>query len=629
VAGRQAVVVQRGSITETAEFAGRVAGQDEVPLSVPVPGRVQVVNVKLGQQVAEGDQLLELDSRQVQRDLNTAKARLEAETLKLRQLQTQLQNRKAEDDRRRALDQTGAQRSLSEAEAFLARTKTDAEKLKAGASAAEREAADSAVQQAKAQVDRAQADVNRLTVPPSDADVAGAQQQVTSARLTLQKAEADLARLKQGTSSLELRTAERDVANAQSDFQRAQADLDRLQRGPDPFDVRAAEREVDRARIAIQAAESIKSDQVTAGTRDAMIANARVGLKEAEERLARQKEPAKAVDVDLAKRNVESARLALDNANERLDLAKKGPDQLALDTAQATVDGARLAVQQAETRLQAVQAGTPSEQVQAAQNALNAAQSALSIATQRQQELLSHPTENERRDADARLAAAQANYDQAKAAAQPAPTPGDTTTFDVQAIELNVTSYRAQVDTIERELASMKLRSPFQGTVVAVNVRSGDPLEPGQPAVVLSKPGEPVIRADLADRDATRVFVGQEATVLPEGKGAQAMSGSVVWVGDSGTGAGQAAQIQLAVPDNATRPAFGSSAQVTVKVGTKDNVLLVPEKAIRSAGSRRYVEYMDGSNRRIADVQVGVVSGGQAEVVSGLQEGQTVLVATS
>ena len=63
-----------------------------------------------------------------------------------------------------------------------------------------------------------------------------------------------------------------------------------------------------------------------------------------------------------------------------------------------------------------------------------------------------------------------------------------------------------------------------------------------------------------------------------------------------------------------------------VTLREKDNVLIIPQKAIRSAGARRFVEVVDGQNRTMTDVEIGIVSNGQAEVISGLRQDQIVLV---
>jgi RND family efflux transporter MFP subunit len=621
ISGRQPVPVKRGPITESVTIPGRIAGQEEVPLSMTAPGRVQSVNVRPGQGVDEGQVLLEMDARQIQRDLSAARARLDAESLRLRQAQAQAQAKQADENRTRQVTQSANQRALSDAEAALLRAQSNMDKVRAGAAPADREAAEAAVSGAQAGVAKAQADLDKLNGGANPADVAAAEQAVNTARLAQQKAEADLARVQSGPDAQAVRDAQVTLAGAQNDAQKAQADLDALT-SKDPRLTAAAEREVDRARVFLQAAES-----TTGPGKDVSVANAQIALKDAQDRLAAQQAPAPAWQVDVAKRNVDRAKLAVASAQDRLDKANQGSDPLAVATAQSAVDAAKLAVQNAEARLQAVQAGPTPDAITAATNALNAARSQQTIAEGRRSDLLSHPTDKELREAQALLTSAQTVYDRARAdASQPGGSAVDLTAFDLEALQQTVASAQAQVDTIERELAATKLKAPFAGTVIGVQVRSGDPLEPGQPAVTLSKTGDALIKADLNDASAAKVQPGQGASILLEGKDQTPIPASVLGVVPADSGVGSQAQLQLQLPEGASKPAFGASGQVTVNVQSKDNVLIVPAKAVRSAGNRRYVEYMDGSTRRIADVQVGITSGNDVEILSGLNEGQVVLV---
>ncbi len=625
LAGRQMVAVRRGTIAEVVQGTARVSGQEEVPLSLPAPGRVQSVTVRPGQGVAEGQVLLEVDSKQIQRDLSAARARLESDMLRLRQAQAQGQAKQAEEERKRQIDSASGRRGVAEAQSLLLRAQADFEKVQAGAAQADRDAAEASVAAARAVVDRAEADLARLAAGPGETEVAGAGQQVTAARLALQKAEAELGRLQRGADPQEVRAAERDLALAQADLQTAQGALERVTTR-DPYEIRAAEREVERAQIALQAAESLSATDATRGSRESVIANARVGLREAQERLTRLREPARPSDVEVARRNLDRARLAVEGAQERVELVKQGPNQLALDTAQAAVDAARLALQNTEARLQAVQAGAPPETITAAQNAVNAAKAQLTIVESRRAELLSHPTDKELKEAQAKLAAAQAAYERARTEAAPLQTGVNLVSFDVQLLQQAADSARAQVETIERELNATKLQAPFAGTVVGVQVRPGDPIEPGQGIIVMTKAADAVVRAELSDKDAPKVQPGQSAIVQLEVKDSQPIPATVAAVTAAENGLGSVAQLQLSLPEGAPQPAFGATGQASVTVQTKENVLLVPQKAVRSAGNRRYVEFMDGTNRRIADVQVGTTSGTEVEIVGGLTEGQMVIV---
>ena len=104
------------------------------------------VNVKLGQQVAAGDVLAEVDTTDLKSALATAQANLRTAQIRLHQLQQ-------------------------------------------GATTADLATADQAVAQAQAAYDKANNDLATLTGPPTAADLAAANQAVTAAESQLTQRE--------------------------------------------------------------------------------------------------------------------------------------------------------------------------------------------------------------------------------------------------------------------------------------------------------------------------------------------------------------------------------------------------------------------------------------------------------
>jgi membrane fusion protein, macrolide-specific efflux system len=66
--------------------------------------------------------------------------------------------------------------------------------------------------------------------------------------------------------------------------------------------------------------------------------------------------------------------------------------------------------------------------------------------------------------------------------------------------------------------------------------------------------------------------------------------------------------------------------QAAIQVRRKEQVLLVPQTAIRVLGSRRYVEVAEGGTTRRVDVELGMAADGDVEIVNGLREGQQVVL---
>ena len=71
------------------------------------------------------------------------------------------------------------------------------------------------------------------------------------------------------------------------------------------------------------------------------------------------------------------------------------------------------------------------------------------------------------------------------------------------------------------------------------------------------------------------------------------------------------------------------NANVTIKAALRQNALLIPERALRTVGSRTFVTLITPDARQEREIQIGLRSHGQVEVASGLAEGDKILLQRS
>lgn len=72
---------------------------------------------------------------------------------------------------------------------------------------------------------------------------------------------------------------------------------------------------------------------------------------------------------------------------------------------------------------------------------------------------------------------------------------------------------------------------------------------------------------------------------------------------------------------------MGTMALATIVKDKKDNVLYVPRSAVHQAGDKYFVYYIDENDaRRICEITVGLIGDSLTEVVSGLSEGQEIIL---
>jgi multidrug resistance efflux pump len=562
-AGRLTAVVTRGTVTDQIPLTGRIVGTQEFPITFPGVGKVESVPIKQGDVVKEGQLLVQTSSADLAKQLDTARANLETDQIRF--------------------DQGQAQASAQE----TARQRDAAANVQDASSRRQ-----TAVADAQAALTAAQAEQQKVLAGPSESEKRSAEVAITAAQTNTQRAQADLDHQTRGTDPAELRSAQRDIDVAQNDVNKVQADLDALTAGPDPGAVTSAQRDVQRTQNALSATQADKSSTGTA--HDASVANARLNVQDAEDRLNRLSVPANPLSVSAARLNVQAAQARLDNARARLAALQSGPDQGIIDQAQAVLDSAQKNQENAQALLD---------------------------------DLNSHPRPDEVRVAAGKVAAAQAAVDRART--QPLPAAPDTNAalpYDFLLQQKSIEQDQALIEKLQASLSTTMLVAPFDGTVASVSIKVTDPVDVGQTVVVLVKPGDPIVRVDLTDKDAARLAVGQNATVraVTAPDGTVPAAATVTALANSTTGPGKVAQ--FTVNWAGTPAALGAAVQIQLTVEKKDNVLTVPRKAIRSAGARRYVQYQEGPSRKTANVEVGIVAGDTAEIVSGLTEGQVVLV---
>jgi multidrug efflux pump subunit AcrA (membrane-fusion protein) len=70
----------------------------------------------------------------------------------------------------------------------------------------------------------------------------------------------------------------------------------------------------------------------------------------------------------------------------------------------------------------------------------------------------------------------------------------------------------------------------------------------------------------------------------------------------------------------------GMGANLKILTVEKKNVLIVPNRALKNVGTRKAVRVVAPGEPRDVIVEIGVTSGSETEIVSGLNEGDQILV---
>jgi HlyD family secretion protein len=235
------------------------------------------------------------------------------------------------------------------------------------------------------------------------------------------------------------------------------------------------------------------------------------------------------------------------------------------------------------------------------------------------------PTDSELATAAAQVAQAEAQL----AALEERPRPEDLAISQAQVQEATVTLEQARSQLVDATLVA-----PFDGTVLAVNVRAGEWASPGAPAVTLAATDTLILAVNVDEVDVAYMAEGQSAhlrfNALKEIEDGRA-NGTVTYIATSSTNVGGAVAYPVEIAfDPGTLPVrLGMTAEVDVAVARADDALLVPNRAVeadREAG-RYYVtrQNPDGSVSRL-EVRIGLRDQAQTQIVEGVREGDVLVL---
>jgi RND family efflux transporter MFP subunit len=416
----------------------------------------------------------------------------------------------------------------------------------------------------------------------------------------------ELARQKlaeQGTSSvMQSRQNVNSVANAQESLRSAQIKRDEaaqlLSMQITQFDT-----DLSKARSALASAQASEAQAKSAydmqvATARAAVRRSEAALKNSQAILKRKKDLlakgyVSASDVDQATADEASAEAQVDSDRQNLSLAETN--------GQSTIK---------TTHEQTVQAG-------AALTATKAEQ--LQIAVKRQDLTAS---ESSVRQATAQLDTAKAGLMQ-----------NDILRRQVAEARTSVAASTDQLNVDQSQLGKAFIRSPISGTVIELNAQQGETLVAGYsaaPVVTVADMNRLQVNAFVDETDIGKIKVGQAAKVTVDAFPDQPFDGVVSKVASGSTLQQNVVTYGVTVaikdPHHLLKPDMTATVEITVSAHR--NVLAVPDEAVKPQGMDSYVGIvpMGSTQPEKRKVVIGPSDGTHTEIVTGLKEGDTVVI---
>ncbi len=377
--------------------------------------------------------------------------------------------------------------------------------------------------------------------------------------------------------------------------------------------------------VAVQTGDSVRKGDILAALEQTSLPQgvilAQADLVSAQKALDDLRKPPSELALAQAKQAIAEAQKAVDQAQKRLDSLTAQARQVDIDSAQAAVVLARDKLKKAQEDF-APYANKPEDNLRRAyfQSRLAQAQREYDNAVARLNNLLGTANEVDLAVAQASLETAQAQLADARQTYEDLLAgPGED---DIAAAEARLAAAQATVNLA-------RVAAPFDATVTAVYIKPGDQVSPGATAFRLDDLSRMLVDVQISEVDINRIQVGQPAVLTFDAILGKEYRGRVAEVPP----VGQATQgvvnfnvtVELTDPDAAVKP--GMTAAVNIVVSELQDVLLVPNRAVRFRNGERVVYILQDGEPRPVPITLGASSETVSQVLDGdLKEGDPVIL---
>jgi len=580
-------LVTRGGITQTVAVSGSVNAAGQVRLNFKTAGRLAEIYVAPGQQVTAGQPLAKLDTT----DLIVA---------------------------------------LNQVQANVGSAQANYERTVSGASSE-----DLAI--ARQSVDNAQKSLGE-TQKTSQNDVLTAQQALAKAQTNYLAAKNNFTILAQ-TIQTDVRAYQSGIGTAQAQLTQAQNDLAQATVAQ-TSDVRSSQNSLNLAQAALGNAASFSNGVLAGALAD--YGNAASALVNAfgafDIQVAAGLDPAAAsAAYQLVQTTYATAATRLGNAIDAPN-AQLASAQANVTAAQNSLNSTAIKsdvnLDQSRNDLQALQNTLTNEQQQASATKAKIAQAATAVGTITDAvtgtlvaSLQSLAATQERTTAT--LLGAQNSLGSAQLSLQK--TAANAKSYDIAASYASVLAQQANLESAQNNLANATLKAPSPGVVASVSSQIGEFVSGGgtnNPFILLADTTGVALHGTIGEADVAKLRLGQVATLTVDAVGSARMTGKVSGLDPIATISQgvpvYGVDVLIDLPNPQMRP--GMSGTAAIIIASRQNVLTVPNLAVRTANGRRSLQVLKDGQPVDTEVSFGIGNDTLTEVTSGVQEGDTVVL---
>jgi HlyD family secretion protein len=193
----------------------------------------------------------------------------------------------------------------------------------------------------------------------------------------------------------------------------------------------------------------------------------------------------------------------------------------------------------------------------------------------------------------------------------------------------DILAAQARVDAAKATVNLQYIIAPFDGVITVIENIPGDQVRAGDSAIRLDDTSQLLVDVEISEVDINAVAIGQPVELTFDAILDEVFHGEVIEVSRVGTISSGVVnftvKIKLTDADESVKP--GMTAGVTITTQQLENVLLVPNRAVRLVDNRRVVYVLQNGELVAVNIVLGATSDLNSEVIGGdLKAGDVIVL---
>lgn len=214
--------------------------------------------------------------------------------------------------------------------------------------------------------------------------------------------------------------------------------------------------------------------------------------------------------------------------------------------------------------------------------------------------------------------------------------------LDIRAKRIAIQQKQDALVTAQQALADHYIRAPFAGVIAKVDVKKGDSISSGS-AIVTLITKQHTAQISLNEVDAAKIKDGQKVNITFDAIENLNVTGQVAEIDALGTVSQGVVtyNVKIILDTQDDRIKLGMSVSATIITDVRQDVLIIPGSAVKTQNNVSYVEIFDQlfqnpSSQGVVSavpprqqiVQIGLSNDTETEIISGLKEGDQIVIRT-